>query len=338
MGKLPRNEQDYRNAQFLPISLTQGGNCMQCPKCIDTDHPILVGFNRRRGIVGSVSVLRAHMHAAMEMAYPELLALFGDPQRWLDGSPPWLALGATRLNLAEVLIEVVEAPAGFDAALLRLKCATCNNLTSLVVVNAGFIALAKHIFACSHGEGLPLAALRNFIAELRTDAKRLPFAAGPSRDLVTSGFSWIACHELAHATQGRLVDTSSLGVPGWCRDDVQAELDADVTALRALQHRIHATPSAGRASDRLHDLFDGVALVLRTCAFVSSLRTGRSVSLDDPSSVFDDGSPTPSLRWKVIAQDRDVLVKLGMLESRPNYQEPFNSWDVTAAKILKELI
>jgi len=288
-----------------------------------------------------VSYATSFFHSYINAAFPDLISLFYDSDRWLNGIPPWIEHGATRLQQSRVSMEMVEGPIGFDAATIRLKCPACSKQSTLVVINTSFLAIASHILWHCLDKTSTVDPIRELVVGLTSDAKFLREHASAlpvlPLSVVVSGVSWIMSHELGHAVGGASGYTLGTDVPSWCKEGVENELHADGVGIKVLEHRIDATPWAGPQNERHRDLSTGIELILRTMAFTASLRSGSYVSLDDAGSTFEDGSPSPSLRWKVLSNRLRLRENLDFLGKSLDVPGVFESWDNSARAILETL-
>jgi len=302
----------------------------------ESDEPgKLARFNKLRGIIGGAEMLRSYVIAAIEGEFPELLRIVSDPQRWIGSLPPWMALGASRLGPKSIYIEVVEAPLTFGASYIRVRRSRFGSSANIFVINGAFLAAVRHTLATFRGVGLPTSELTQFFKELADDATRLrrgPHGQAVPVDVIIPGIAWMVCHEIAHATGGSIVNRDALEVPRWCRESAAQEVDADLAALRMLCHRIDATPHVGDTQARRSRLFNAIEMVLRGFALIDSIRRGREIGVDGYGSVFDDGSPTPTYRWKFLRNEMKVHRDLGLLGD--DNVPIFADWDATVARIV----
>jgi hypothetical protein len=314
---------------------------LTCSRCREPDLSFLETFNSLRNIVGGVEMVRNYYLGVMEQMFPEILDLFTNPQRWFGELSPWMAENANLLERQSIVLDVVEAPRHFAAAYVRLPRHGCGCLDHLVVVNVAFLAIAKHVLAHSLGLGLSTSDLKQLLEEMRLDPTRLRRGPHPPpldnhMPLLVSGFAWLVCHELAHASGGRLPVPPDLDAPSWCRDTAISEVNADMTSLKALLHRIDATPWAGDARMRKEFLFGGIQLVLRTLGVFGSLREGRAIKLSDEATFSDDGSLMPGARWNFVKQHADVLARLGLLSNTTRLDEVLANWDQSVTQIISD--
>lgn len=309
--------------------------------CVSPDDLKLKTFNGLRKIVGGVSLVTQSIRIEIERSFPDLMAIVSEPQRWIAGLPPWLAQGASLVEARSISVDVVEAPLDWGASHVSVNCPRGGPASNIFVINASFLAAARHVLSTSHGNGLSVETLRGLLCDLRADAKRLsrgPHGESTPFSIVVPGVAWILAHELAHATGGEVVSRDAFkDIPDWCRDDVSAEINADISAVRMLLHRIQATPYAGDRSARLNALFNGLELYLRGSALIDALRRRQHIPFDQYPPVHANGGPTSALRWQFISAERDFLRRLGLLEESLGPGETlFANWDQTVRGLIGE--
>jgi hypothetical protein len=316
---------------------------MTCSMCDPPDPNKLDSFNARRQIVGGVREVTNKIWRDIHLAFPDLIDLATNPVRWDADMCNWLGRGAQRLEPALIYVDVVEAPLELlTASCVRLDCANCGSHSTMIVINAAFIAAIRCVWDGSLMPEVPIPLLTGLLTDMRHDPYRL--RRGPhlqtsdsSWKLIVAGFAWVLCHEAAHAMRGRVIMPDALNqIPDWCKSSVLSELDADFIALRMLLHRVYATPQYGTPSARIRNISVGIELILRGLSLVESLQLGHCTEFESYGSVYDDGSPTPKLRLEFALQTLTSLCDLYSIALfDPTDQSMFRGWSQTLRRLFE---